>query len=99
MIGPSAAAKLTSEEVRRQGTDHLLLSGLPPRWWSDHSAPIRLCVQELGDERRRFIARELASGLTLGEPHRPAGVAKVRMSGVLQESQKLPYLCGRGRWT
>jgi hypothetical protein len=57
----------------------------------------RLGLLELGDERRRFVARELAGRLALGEPHRPAGVAKVGVSGVLQQREQLLHLARRRR--
>jgi hypothetical protein len=42
---PTATAKLTGELFRRQGTQHLLLGGLPPLWRSSGNGPVRLCVQ------------------------------------------------------
>ena len=42
---PPATTKLTGELFRRQRTQHLLLSGLPPRWRSNGNTPVRLRVQ------------------------------------------------------
>ena len=42
---------------------------------------------------------ELSSRLTLGEAHWAACIAKVGMSGSLEEVQKLSYLLCRGRRT
>jgi hypothetical protein len=44
------------------------------------------------DERRRFIAGELACSLTLGKPHWAACIAEVRVTGLLEEGQQFSYL-------
>ena len=58
-----------------------------------------LGVLQLLDERVGLVAGELAAGLALGEPHRPAGVAEVGVAGVLEKPQELAHLLRRGRRT
>ena len=42
-------------------------------------------VLQLLDERIGLVAAELAAGLALGEPHRAASVAKVSVTGLVQQ--------------
>ncbi len=45
----------------------------------------------------RFVAREPASGLALGEPHRAASILEIAMSCRLDERKQFLYLPRRGR--
>jgi hypothetical protein len=83
---PSPATKLTGKLLGAERA-HQFRGGVSPLWWSNNCS-VRFCVEKLDDERRRFITGELAAGLTLGEPHWSAGIAKVRMPCILQESQE-----------
>ena len=96
---PPATTEFTGELFRRQQLQELLLGGFPPSRRSGGSAPVSLCVLQLGDESRRFIAREFASSLTLAKPHWTPGVAKVRVSSFLEKAQELSHLGRRSRWT
>lgn len=91
---PSASTKLTGELLGGQAAHRLVLGRSSPPWLSDRSIPVRLGLQELVDEGRRFVASELASGLALGEPHGAPCIAEVRMAGVVEEGQQLTYLPG-----
>jgi hypothetical protein len=50
--------------------------------------PVGFCVQQLADERRRFVASEFARCLALGKPHWTACVAEVDVAGFLEEGQQ-----------
>jgi hypothetical protein len=68
------------------------LGGLALCRHSGWSTPVGLCVQQLADERRRFVASELACSLTLGEAHWATCIAEIGMAGLLQEGQQFSYL-------
>jgi hypothetical protein len=89
---PSATTELIGELFGRERFHHLILRGLPPSRGRDGSTLASFCVRQLIDDRCRFVACELAAGLTLGEAHGTAGVAKVDVSGLFEEGQQLPHL-------
>jgi hypothetical protein len=90
--------QLGCQLLGRHAAQHLLGGRLPGvRRPACGGLARRLGLLELGDERRRFVARELAGRLALGEPHRPAGVAKVGVFGVLQQREQLLHLAPRRR--
>jgi hypothetical protein len=95
---PTTTAQLIGEFLGRKGGHHLLLGGLSPGRRSDCSRPVGLCVEKLRYERICLVASELAASLTLGEPHRAACIAEVRMACALEEVQELSHLLGRCRW-
>lgn len=96
---PSATTKLIGELFGRQRFHHLFLGRLPPCRRRGRNTLASFCVSQLSNDFCRFVARELATGLTLGEPHGAACVAEANVSGLLEEAQQLTYLCCRGRWT
>jgi hypothetical protein len=59
------------------------LCGEPRPWDNGAGSFFELTALELGNESCCFVAGELASGLTLREPHRPARVTEVGMAGVV----------------
>ncbi len=56
--------------------------------WRRRVATNELFLLKLLDEGRGLVDTELAAGLPLGEPHRPAGVSKVGVSRVIQEYEQ-----------
>jgi hypothetical protein len=95
---PAAALQLCCQLFGWHAAQHLLGCRHPGVWRpSCGGLARRLGLLELGDERRRFVARELAGRLALREPHRPAGVAKVGVSGVLEQREQLLHLAPRRR--
>jgi PAS domain S-box-containing protein len=59
---------------------------------------IELRVLQSIDEPLRLVASELASGLTLREPHWAACFTEVGVACVFKEGQQLPHPARRGRW-
>jgi len=96
---PSAPSKFTRKLLGRQHLQELLLRRLPPRRGCDQWSSIGLCILQLLDESCSFVTRELAPGLTLGEPHWSSCIPKIGVPGNLEKFQEFSHLGLGSRWT
>lgn len=86
---PAAALKLSRKLFRRDLAQRLFGLGESGGRCDLSSGAKMFGLFELLDEDLGLISGELAVRLSLGEPHRPAGIAEVDVSGVVEESEKL----------
>jgi len=96
--GPTSTLELGDKLFVRNAKDQLLCAGSLRRRETKSRFSIELCVLQPVDEPRRLVASELASSLTLREPHWAARLAEVSVACALEESQELPHLACRGGW-
>ena len=82
--GPASTLKLVSKLLIRHATNQLLCAGWPRRRDGNSGCSTELCVLQPVDEPRRLVPGELASGLTLCEPHRAARLAEIGVASVLE---------------